>query len=124
MRVSPIVSSATLDELKYIAGLDYGQNDRQHLNALHELIHVQSGVINRDQFYFPYEVVELGSNVHVLGHEREFAICTLLIIANVVAGADTATDLSQKFSDRSQDYDQLPLHLKEAVLNAFYAAEA
>ncbi len=124
MRTSPVVSSATLDELSFIAGLDYGQSVQQHLTSLREVIERQNGVINQEQFYFPYEVIELGSNMLVSGHEREFAICTLLVVANVLAGSDTATDLSQKFSDHSQEYDQLPIHLKEAVLDAFYAAEA
>ena len=52
-------------------------------------------------------MIELGAHQLHQGHEREFAICTLLVVGAVKAGFDTSTDLSQKFHDRAADYDKL-----------------
>jgi len=68
-------------------------------------------------------VIELGSHALKPGHEREFAICTLLVLANVAAGIDTSTDVQAKFADRAPDYDRLPAALREEILHAYQAAE-
>ncbi len=114
---------ATDEELAFIAGLDYGQNKQRHLDALHVLSEKQGGIIGADQFWFPYEVIELGSHELKAGHEREFAICTLLVLANVAAGVDTSTDLNAKFEDRAADYDKLPSALREEILTAYKDAK-
>ena len=111
-------------ELAFIAETDYGQNSQQHYEALYTLIHKQDGIITDQQYWFPYEVIELCSHGIKQGHEREFAICTLLIIQNVIAGTDPATDLLVKFQTCAEDYDLLPEELREEILNAYLAAMA
>ena len=95
MPLSPTVASATAEELAFIAAADYGQDIQRHLDALHQVVHSQNGVVTRDQYYFPYEVIELTSHALTPDHEREFAICTLLVIHNVKNGADCTADLSE-----------------------------
>ena len=111
------------DELAFIAALDYAQDVERHLVALRSLVRDQDGLLAEGQHWFPYEVIELGSHSLQPGHEREFVICTLLVLANVAAGLDTSTDVEAKFSDRAADYDRLPTPLKEEVLSAFQAIE-
>jgi len=78
--LSSIVTSITESEPTFIAGLDYGQKQDQHLDALRKVIFEQDGVSTRPQYWFPYEVIELGAHSLESGHEREFAICTLLVV--------------------------------------------
>ena len=120
--LSSLVKSITESELAYIAALDYGQESQQHLDGLRTVIFDQSGTPRDGQIWHPYEVIELGAHALSPGHEREFAICTLLVIQAVMSGFDSATDLSAKLSERSQDYDKLPVALRDEVLNAYQVA--
>jgi hypothetical protein len=120
--LSPTVRSVTEQELAFIAGLDQGQHQDAHLEALRKVIFEQNGSLVRDQYWFPYEVIELGAHSLTPGHEREFAICTLLVIGSVRTGFDSATNLPSKFNDRAAQYDALPPSLREEVLAAYQAA--
>jgi hypothetical protein len=117
--ISPLIKSVSENELLYIAALDYEQECSQHLAALRKVVFEQDGIISASQIWHPYEVIELGANSFKAGHEREFAICTLMVIQAVAAGVDLSTDLSAKFSARTQDYDALPSTLKEEILHAY-----
>ena len=121
--ISPLVLSASKRELEFIAALDYGQDVDQHLDALRTLLSEQQCKFKEGQVWFPYEVVELGSHALVPGHEREFAICTLLVIEAVRTGFDSGTDLNEKLSNRARDYDLLPTDLREEILSAYARAE-
>lgn len=116
------ISSATDSELAFIAGRDYGVESEKHLAALRRVIFEQSGIPLSGQEWFPYEVIELGAHHLQAGHEREFAICTLLVIGAVKTGFDTSTDLSQKFQDRAADYGALPASLRDEILGAYQHA--
>ncbi len=120
---SRVVRELSEREFEFIAALDYGQDSDRHLAALRSVCVEQRGILHSDQLWFPYEVIELGSHKLVPGHEREFAACTLLVLANVAVGVDTSTDLKEKFKDRAADYDRLPLDLREEILGAYEAAE-
>jgi hypothetical protein len=117
--LSATISSVTDSELAFIAGRDYGVESEKHFSALRRVIFEQSGIPLSGQEWFPYEVVELGAHHLETGHEREFAICTLLVIGAVEDGFDTSTDLSQKFHDRAADYDALPVWLRDEILAAY-----
>jgi hypothetical protein len=120
---SSLLMSVSDDELAFIASSDYGQGKEQHLEALRALIFKQHGRLQKEQYWYPYEVIELCSNSVKPGHEREFAICTLLVIAAVKCGADPSTDLRSKFQDRAEEYDRLPETLREEVLRAYQSVE-
>ncbi|MFC4763533.1 hypothetical protein [Dyella koreensis] len=115
-----LVRTITGDELSFIAGLDYGQDQDRHESALHLVIDQQGGQFNESQRWFPYEVVELGAHHLQIGHEREFVICTLLVIRSVIAGFDKATDLAEKKITMESRYRMLPVGLRE-VVDAEYA---
>lgn len=115
-----VVQTISEDEFRFIAGLDYGQDEECHQAALRSVIEVQGGRFNEDQYWFPYEVVELGANHLQPGHEREFVICTLLVIRAVIGGFDKATDLAEKRSAMDWQYRHLPADL-QAAIDAEYA---
>ena len=118
-----LVQSASESELAFIAALDHGQDVERHLAALRAVCFEQGGVIRPDQHWFPYEVIELGAHWLQQVHEREFAICTMLVLVNVAARVDTSTDLQAKFADRAADYDRLPGAFREEVLHGYRVAE-
>jgi hypothetical protein len=122
--ISSVLTSVSEDELAFIASLDYAQNKEQHRRALRELIFGQGGELKEGQQWFPYEVVELGSNALTPGHEREFAICTLLVIAAVRSGVDKSTDIQGKFQAHAESYDRLPEALRKEVLGAYESVES
>ena len=115
----PLARSATDSELEFIAGLDYGQDASIHLEELRSLIRVRDGVFKVASHWYPREVIELGSHCLQPGHEREFAICTLLVLHAVRTGADGVTEVHDKFVDRAADYDLLPPDLKCAIHEAY-----
>ena len=116
-RLEPI----TDDHLRFIAGLDYGQDSDRHFFALRSVIFEQSSQFREEQSWFPYEVVELGAHQLHSSHEREFVICTLLVIHAVKSGFDKTTDLAEKFSSRAAEYDLLPAALREIILSSYAA---
>jgi hypothetical protein len=122
--LSPLVQSITDEELAHIATLDYGQDSQQHLKALRSVIFEQDGELQNEQTWHPYEVIELCTHSLKPCHEREFAICTLLVIQAVASGLDSSTDLSAKLNDRAKDYDYLPPDLRDTILNAYQSAES
>lgn len=115
-----LVQTITANELSFIAGLDYSQDRERHEEALRLVIAHQGGQFNDGQHWFPYEVVELGAHHLQVGHEREFAICTLLVIRAVTAGFDKATDLAEKKVAMESQYRMLPAALRE-LIDAEYA---
>ena len=114
-----LISSITEEELRFIANLDYGVDSERHYTELHCLIYKQGCIFTDDQHWHPYEVIELGSHALILGHEREFAICTLLVIHAVSSGYDKSTELDEKFSQHTQDYDKLSPELSGIVLSEY-----
>lgn len=120
---SGLLTSVTESELAYIASLNYGLQAQQHQAALRKVIFEQDGQFQEGQHWFPYEVVELGSHALAAGHEREFTICTLLVVLAVKTGFDSATSLPTKFGEQAESYDALPPVLRGEILNAYEAAE-
>ncbi len=107
------------EELAFIGALDHGQDAEQHLAALRSVLSERGGIVGDGQHWYPYEVIELGAHWLQPGHEREFALCTLLVIENVAAGTDTSTDLVAKLAERAADYDRLPAPLRDLILSAY-----
>jgi hypothetical protein len=124
MLLHPLIKTATESELRYIASLDYGQDSERHLNALRSLIFEQGGDLQVDQYWYPHEVIALGSHHLADGHEREFFFCTMLLLQAVANGYDTSVGLGAKLSDRAGDYDRLPAALRDEVLRAYESAAA
>ncbi len=116
-----LLQSLTPDELCFIAQRDYGEDAERHLQALAS-VRARGGRFEQGEEWYPYEVVELGAHSLVPGHAREFAMCTLLVIAAVADGFDLSTALADTFQDRADDYAKLPPQLHQAILTAYAAA--
>ena len=119
MALPGIVLAATQEELRFIAGLDYGQEIERHLAALNDLIFARGGAWQTGDNWFPYEVIELGSHWLQPGHEREFVIATLLVVDAVRSGYDATISLEEKLEARFDDYASLPTDLSTQVFKAF-----
>jgi hypothetical protein len=122
MDARDLLDSLTEAELKFIAEGDYGVDADLHLDELLKLLREQDSVLSEGQYWYPYEVLELGAHSLKPGHEREFAACTLLVINAVATGYDKSTRLDWKFDERAGDYDRLPTTLRDLVLDAYLAA--
>ncbi|MBV6811531.1 hypothetical protein KWH19_17595 [Xanthomonas campestris pv. pennamericanum] len=119
--LAALLQSLTPDEVRFIAQRDYGQDAERHLQALASVV-ARGGRFEQGEEWHPYEVVELGAHSLVPGHAREFAICTLLVIAAVADGFDLSTTLADKFQERADDYAKLPPQFQHAILAAYAAA--
>ncbi len=120
----PLISTVTDSELRFIAERDYGQGADEYLVALRRVIFEQRGVPCDGQHWYPYEVVELGSHALEPGREREFALCTLLVIEAALGGFDKNVDLAEKRAYMARDYDALPPELRDVILRAYERADA
>ena len=118
-----LIATMTDDELRYIAARDYGCDVDGHLAALRRVLFDQHGDFAEGDTWCPYEVVELCAHSLEPGHEREFALCTLLVIRAVAKGFDRATSLEAKFDEHASDYQSLPPELRDAILAGFMAVE-
>ena len=68
--------------------------------------------------------MELGSHALEPGHEREFVICTLLVIEAAIGGFDRNVNLAEKLARMARDYDALPPQLRDVILQAYKQADA
>jgi len=107
------IQTITDSELDFISGLDYKQETEKHKAALKEVIFNQSCTVIEGQEWFPFEVIELGAHWLQKGHEKEFTICTLLVLLN---GCE---DIDHKFECRAADYDLLPMKYRDSILNMY-----
>lgn len=116
MTYEDLVARIGEEKLHYIASLDYGQDSEKHYEAIREVLYKQQGIVNSEQSWYPYEVVELGANHLMQNHETEFALCTCLVAKAIIAGVDTSTTADEKLENHAQEYDRLPNPLRELVL--------
>ena len=123
MRFHPLLKSITESELQFIASRDYDEDSSRHLEALRSVVLEQDGRFRDDQSWFPREVVELGAYSLVPGHEREFFICTMLVLFAIQHGESTV-DPESLFASASGYYDLLEPDLREEVLRAFERIQA
>ena len=122
--ITPLLNTITEEELAFIAGLDYGVGADRHRAALRELIFEQDGDPTREQYWYPHEVIALGTHHLQPGHEREFFFCTMLLLQAVQSGYDDTFDLLDKFQDRANDYQRLPAGLRDVILEAYLRLES
>ncbi|MBD9480701.1 hypothetical protein [Pseudoxanthomonas sp. PXM02] len=122
--ITPLLKTITEQELAFIAGLDYGEGSDRHRDALRELIFEQDGDLTRDQSWYPHEVIALGAHQLQPGHEREFFFCTMLLLQAVQSGYDDTFDPLDKFQDRADDYQRMPVGLRDEILGAYLRLES
>ena len=122
--VVKFIQSISEDELDFISQLDYGEASDKHLVALKQVIFEADCKLSNelDQSWYPYEVIELGSHVLKEGHEKEFTICTLLVLYAVITGYDISTDAHYNLECRASDYDKLPNEYSDFIVTAYREA--
>lgn len=106
------IRSISEEEIDFISQLDYRQEVEKHKEALNKVIFEQAGLATESQYWFPYEVIELGANTLTKGHEREFTICTLLVLLN------SPDEKDDKFNSQASNYDLLPKKYQELIFKA------
>ncbi len=117
-----LIRSITESELEFISKADYGQEFLRHKESLKKLIFEQNGIVNADQYWFPYEVVELSRWSCKEGHEREFAISNVIIALSILGDADGSNSVEYMFERLSNEYESLSSELKEVVTGILFLA--
>lgn len=119
-----LIGTASHAELDWIAGLGHPDEQARHRTALQQVVGPQQGRLHEDQLWYPYEVIERGAARYAPGHEREFVLCTLLVILAVQAGQRLDVDLAMQFDDLAATYETLPPVLRDTVLDAYQRVQA
>lgn len=119
-----LIGTGSTAELDWIAALGKADEQQRHRAALAQVVGPQAGRLQDDQLWYPYEVIERGAIRCEPGHEREFVLCTLLVILAVQAGQRIGVDLSVQFDDLSATYETLPPVLRDTVLDAYQRVQA
>ena len=118
-----LAKSITPNEIDFISMADYGNGSVQHKEALQKLIFDQDCVVTEDLPWRPYEVIELMRWSCKEGHEREFAICNIIIALSVIAGTDLRNEPQYMLDAIAPEYDKLPDNLREFVVNILIKAD-
>jgi hypothetical protein len=116
-----LAKSITDDEMDYISCAD-GDDEEIHKSALRSLIFDQDCVCRSDQYWHPYECIELRRWTCKQGHEREFAICNIIIAISIISGADFSNDPDYMLTTIAGEYDKLPNSLRDLVLSSLRKA--
>ena len=118
MNLGELLVSLTDDERNFISGLDHGDDQAEHREQLDIVIENQGMIDAEDQLWYPYSVIEMGKNVHHVGHDREFAACVGIVLHNVIEGADKMNNVAQIIATFSHQIASLPEELKD-MINGF-----
>lgn len=87
------LTSLSEAERDYIANLDNEEDVREHRKQLDAAI-TGGGLADLDnQYWYPYEVIDLGKHFLEQGHEREFVACNGIVLLNISTGSDICNDV-------------------------------
>ncbi len=115
MELAELLNSLADEERDFIAGLDYGQDRLKHRLAL-DLVLARGGQVDMEQeYWFPYEVIELGKSWLQPGRDREYAACLAIVLENIRTGADTSTDLEYLIDSQYDTVATLPSELRQLI---------
>ena len=117
-----LIKSISEAEIDFICHADYGQDATVHKVALKKLIFDNHCVVARDEYWYPWEVVELARWELKEEHEREFAICNAMIAVAIINGSDQTNSIERMFKILSSEYDKLPAELKQIVTDVLLMA--
>lgn len=115
-QIAEFLNSLTKQERVFIAGLDYGVDLEKHQAAL-DVILENGGIVDFDKqgYWHPYEVIELGKNWLQAGHEREYTACMVIVLKNIRTGADRGNDLEMIVDSQYDSIKSLPGELRNMV---------
>ena len=113
MKLDDLLKSLDGAERDFIAGLDYGNDQSKHRSELDSVIE-NNGIVDFEKqgFWHPYEVIELGKNDLKPNHEREYAACMGIVLKNIGLGTDQSNDVESIIENQSDNISMLPFELK------------
>jgi hypothetical protein len=124
MKLPELLRSLSDGERDFISKLDYNRDSDRHRKALDALIE-RKGAANLDtEIWYPYEVIELSKNILEKDHEREFAACLGIVIANVISGEDNCNDLERLTELYCKYSEALPFELSTMLSDLLTEAQA
>lgn len=106
----------TNEDMRSIAGADYGCSVERHYRALKDLLATRDLRFPKGDVWYPQEVVELTS--HCPG-AIGFLPCTALVLLNAVYGDDVREDAAFLWNSRRKDYRQLPIEEWKTISSTF-----
>ena len=116
MNLSQLLHSLSEFERDFIARLDYGTDREVHRAGLDAVIH-RDGDLDFDKqgYWHPYEVIELGKNWLQQGHEREYAACMGIVLRNIETGRDISNDVEYILTQHYDSVRALPRELRAMI---------
>jgi len=124
MTFQEFIETITEAERDYVSRLDYGQDAEAHRAALDVVLN-NGGVIETESqgVWHPLEVVELGRNALVEGHEREFVLCVGITLLTGSVGDEAEQILDYHMQDLASLPQDLRTMLEEMVTEAIEGCE-
>ncbi len=115
MELESFLKSLSDSERNYISSLDYRDSRDKHRKEL-DIVIDNGGLVDFEKnYWFPYEVIELGYHVLKKGHEREFAACVGIVLKNIESGGGPGRDLEDVIDKNYCQIKKLPPDLKEMI---------
>lgn len=116
MNIEAFLKSLTEQERNFISNLDYTANHERHRAELDKVIE-NGGLVYfiYQGCWYPYEVIELGTNVLMKGHEREFTACVIIVLMNILNGGDRSNDINCLVDYYHQESNNLTSDLRMII---------
>ncbi len=107
MTVAEFIRDLSEQERHFIANLDYSLEAEMHQSALDRVIKRGGLVDHSIESWYPYEVIELGKNCLIKGHNREFVACAGIVLQNICNQSDQCNGWEISFSELRKVWNQL-----------------
>jgi hypothetical protein len=117
MTTDDLLASLTEEEIRFISSRDYGADSDRHYAALNNVLARGGRIRAKDEYWFPYEAIELGKNALEPGHDREFAACIVIVLENILSGDDTWNDADYILETQKDAIDSLPSDLRNLIFS-------
>ena len=116
MNLEDLLKSLNEDERDFIAGLDYGNDQSKHRSELDSVIE-NKGILDFEKqgYWHPYEVIELGYHWLQDGHEKEYASCMGIVLKNIILGIDQSKDIEFIIENQCSSISSLPSEMKQMI---------
>jgi hypothetical protein len=124
MTFQEFIGTITPAELDFIARLDYGQDFEEHRKTL-DLAIANGGVVDtaKQGVWFPLEVIDLGKNCLLPGHEREYALCMGIVLQTGSIGDEAEQFVDSHMEEIKSLPDNLRKMLEEMIMKAIDGCE-
>ncbi len=114
--LDPIARGMSQVEMEFISKADYGEDAEEHLAALKDVLARDVLTFEKDEYWFPLEVVQLVSHVPGTGaHIR----CLALILLDALETNDMRGDADYRFENQWSQIQEMPREFCIPVMAAF-----